>query len=154
MATGGWGGSVRVYEEDDKVDEKLLNQLSKWILYNRLPWLARNLGFTQAEIVRIMVPFNTPEEQIFQVNFSATPLALMNSYIFLKLNHFKSLYQVLKSFWESTITQKIMNGRKPMFPILLVIHKCRINVLKVTEEVMEFLFFVYISSLSVLFYEL
>ena len=43
MATGGWDGSVRVYEEDDKVDEKLLNQLSKWILYNRLPWLARNL---------------------------------------------------------------------------------------------------------------
>ena len=68
MATGGWDGSVRVYEEDDKVDEKLLNQLSKWILYNRLPWLARNLGFTQAEIVRIMVPFQTPEEQIFQVN--------------------------------------------------------------------------------------
>ena len=38
MATGVWDGSVRVYEEDDKVDEKLLNQLSKWILYNRLPW--------------------------------------------------------------------------------------------------------------------
>ena len=67
MATGGWDTSVRVYEEDDKVDEKLLNQLSKWILYNRLPWLARNLGFTQAEIFRIMIPFNTPEEQIFQV---------------------------------------------------------------------------------------
>ena len=71
MTTGGWDRSVRVYEEDDKVDEKLLNQLSKWILYNRLPWLARNLGFTQAEIVRIMVPFHTPEEQIFQVNNTA-----------------------------------------------------------------------------------
>ena len=54
MATGGWDGSVRVYEEDDKVDEKLLNQLSKWILYNRLPWLARNLGFTHDEIYTIM----------------------------------------------------------------------------------------------------
>ena len=68
MATGGWDGPVRVYEEDDKVDEKLLNQLSKWILYNRLPWLARNLGFTQAEIVRVMMQFQTAEEQIFQVN--------------------------------------------------------------------------------------
>ena len=67
MATGGWDTSVRVYEEDDKVDEKLLNQLSKWILYNRLPWLARNLGFTQAEISRIIIQNLTPEEQIFQV---------------------------------------------------------------------------------------
>ena len=67
MATGGWDGSVRVYEEDDKVDEKLLNQLSKWILYNRLPWLARNLGFTQAEISRIITQYLTPEERIFQV---------------------------------------------------------------------------------------
>ena len=79
MATGGWGESVRVYEEDDKVDEKLLNHLSKWILYNRLPWLARNLGFTQAEIVRIMVPFNTPEEQIFQVYFSTRSLERIDS---------------------------------------------------------------------------
>ena len=68
MATGGWDRSVRVYEEDDKVDEKLLNQLSKWILYNRLPWLARNLGFTDTEIVRIMMNYPAPEDQIFQVN--------------------------------------------------------------------------------------
>ena len=67
MATGGGDGSVRVYEEDDKVDEKLLNQLSKWILYNRLPWLARNLGFTQAEISRIIIQNLSPEEQIYQV---------------------------------------------------------------------------------------
>ena len=67
MATGGWDGSLRVYEEDDKVDEKLLNQLSKWILYNRLPWLARNLGFTQAEISRIIIQNLSPEEQIYQV---------------------------------------------------------------------------------------
>ena len=68
MATGGWDGSVRVYEEDDKVDEKLLNQLSKWILYNRLPWLAHNLGFTDAEIVHVMMQYPAPEEQIFQVH--------------------------------------------------------------------------------------
>ena len=67
MATGGCDGSVRVYEEDDKVDEKLLNQLSKWILYNRLPWFARNLGFTDTEIVRVMMNYPAPEEQIFQV---------------------------------------------------------------------------------------
>ena len=67
MATGGWDGSVRVYEEDDKVDEKLLNQLSKWILYNRSPWFARNLGFTQAEISRIIIQNLTSEEQIFEV---------------------------------------------------------------------------------------
>ena len=67
MATGGWNAPVRVYEEDDKVDEKLLNQLSKWILYNRLPWLAENLGFTPAEISRITTQYVTPEEQIFQV---------------------------------------------------------------------------------------
>ena len=69
MATGGWDGSVRVYEEDDKVDEKLLNQLSKWILYNRLPWLARNLGFIDTEIVHVMMQYPAPEEQIFQVYF-------------------------------------------------------------------------------------
>ena len=69
MATGGWDGSLRVYEEDDKVNEKLLNQLSKWILYNQLPWLARNLGFTQDEITSIMTQYYTPEEQIFKVGF-------------------------------------------------------------------------------------
>ena len=69
MATGGWDRSVRVYEEDDKVDEKLLNQLSKWILYNRLPWLARNLGFTDTEIVRVMMQYPASEEQIFQVRY-------------------------------------------------------------------------------------
>ena len=67
MATGGSDGAAGVYEEDDKVDEKLLNQLSKLILYNRLPCLARNLDFTQAEITLIIIQSLTPEEQIFQV---------------------------------------------------------------------------------------
>ena len=73
MATGGSDGSVGVYEEDDKVDEKLLNKLSKWILYNQLPCLARNLGFSHAEIFRIMVQSLTPEEQIFQVGLFYCP---------------------------------------------------------------------------------
>ena len=73
MATGGSDGSVGVYEEDDKVDEKLRNKLSKWILYNQLPCLARNLGFSHAEISRIMVQSLTPEEQIFQVGLFYCP---------------------------------------------------------------------------------
>ena len=67
MATG---GVRRIYEEDDKVDEYLLNQVSKWVLYHRLPSLARSLGFTQAEFSRIVGVNSQPEEQIFQVNLS------------------------------------------------------------------------------------
>ena len=67
MATGGWDRSVRVYEEDDTVDVELLNKLSKWILYDQLRILARNLGFTHAEISCIMTQYLRPEEQIFQV---------------------------------------------------------------------------------------
>ena len=56
------------YTGDDWVDERLLNQLSKWILYQRLPSLARDLGMSQADFSRIATPSNTAEEQIFQVN--------------------------------------------------------------------------------------
>ena len=62
------GGSDRLYEEDDVLDERLLNQTSKWIMYNRLPSLARHLGFSDAEISRIMFASKDPEEQCFQVN--------------------------------------------------------------------------------------
>ena len=65
MATG---GSERLYEEDDRLDERLLNQISKWIMYNKLPSLARNLGFSDAEISRIMFTHADPEEQCFQVS--------------------------------------------------------------------------------------
>ena len=61
------GGSERLYEEDDRVDERLLNQMSKWIMYNRLPSLARHLGFSDAEISRVMFASRDPEEQCFQV---------------------------------------------------------------------------------------
>ena len=61
------GGSERLYEEDDVLDERLLNQISKWIMYNRLPSLARHLGFSDAEITRIMFASRDPEEQCFQV---------------------------------------------------------------------------------------
>ena len=61
------GTMNRLYEEDDCLDIKLLNQLSKWILYNRLPSLARHLGFHEAEI-SIILAYRDPEEQCFQVN--------------------------------------------------------------------------------------
>ena len=58
----------RMYEEADFVDEYLLNQVSKWILYHRLGALARDLEISQAEFSRIATPSSTPEEQIFQVH--------------------------------------------------------------------------------------
>ena len=63
MATG---GDRRMYEEDDRVDEYLLNQLSKWILYHRLGALARDLGISQAEFSRIAIATSQPEEQVFK----------------------------------------------------------------------------------------
>ena len=66
MATG---GVRRIYEEDDPVDDSILNQLSKWILYHRLGALARGLGMSQAEFSRIAISSSTPEEQIFNVSF-------------------------------------------------------------------------------------
>ena len=61
------GGKHVLYQEDDMVDEYLLNQLSKYILFNHLGALARDLGFSQAEFSRIATPTNQPEEQIFKV---------------------------------------------------------------------------------------
>ena len=49
------------------MDEYLLNQVSKWVLYDRLGLLARDLGITQAEFTRIGGAKVQPEEQIFQV---------------------------------------------------------------------------------------
>ena len=65
MATG---GTKLTYEDDDRVDEYLLNQISKWILYYRLPSLARDLGISQAEFSRVSVATSQPEEQIFKVS--------------------------------------------------------------------------------------
>ena len=60
-------GSERLYEEDDLLDERLLNQISKWIMYDRLPFLARHLGLSDAEISRIRFYYRSPEEHCFQV---------------------------------------------------------------------------------------
>ena len=64
MATG---GIRRLYEEDDKVDDYLLHQVSKWVIYHRLGLLARDLGITEAEFSRIAIAATQPEEQIFKV---------------------------------------------------------------------------------------
>ena len=63
------GGGQHLYEGDDVVDEYLLNQLSKWILYHRLGALARNLGITEAEFSRIAIATSQPEEQVFKARF-------------------------------------------------------------------------------------
>ena len=63
------GGARRLFEEDDKVDEYLLNQVSKWVLYHRLPSLARDLGLSHADFSRIVGRKSQPEEQIFEVCF-------------------------------------------------------------------------------------
>ena len=63
-------GSDNLYQEQDRVDEKLLNELKSWIMYDRLETLARHLGFTQAKISTIMTDTTSPEEQIFKVNNS------------------------------------------------------------------------------------
>ena len=57
-----------MYGEDDEADIALLHRLGKWIMYNKLPQLALHLGFTMAEISRIMIPSRGPEEQIFEVS--------------------------------------------------------------------------------------
>ena len=63
MATGG-----RQYQENDQVDDYLLNQVSKWIIYNKLGSLARDLGLSHAQFSSIAIPYADPKEQIFQVD--------------------------------------------------------------------------------------
>ena len=67
MATGG----VRcIYEEDDRVDEHLLNQLSRYILYHRLGALAWDLGISKVEFTIISLKTSQPEERIFKVSLT------------------------------------------------------------------------------------
>ena len=69
MATGGPGtsGATHLYQEDDILDERFLEEISQWIMYDRLQSIARHLGLSDAEISRIVIPSRTPEEQCFQV---------------------------------------------------------------------------------------
>ena len=63
MATGS-----RQYQENDQVDDYLLNQVSKWIIYHKLGSLARDLGLSHAQFSRIAILSVYPKEQIFQVD--------------------------------------------------------------------------------------
>ena len=57
-----------VYEAEDLVNDRSLNYITKWILYDELGALARDLGISQADFSRIAVPTSTPAEQIFKVS--------------------------------------------------------------------------------------
>ena len=74
MASGG------LYEEDDNVDDYLLNQVSKHVLYNKLGSLARDLRLTDAEYSWIATPTKHPEEQIFGVSVGVYPC--VSTYMF------------------------------------------------------------------------
>ena len=56
---GATGGNVTLHHENDPPDDRLINRLSKWVMYNRLPQLAVRLGFTMPEITRIIIPSRT-----------------------------------------------------------------------------------------------
>ena len=62
----------RGYEAEDEVDDYFLNQISRSILYHRLGALARDLGLSQAEFSRIVIPGKPPEDQIFEVSSSGS----------------------------------------------------------------------------------
>ena len=113
MATGPGRDVPPLYEEDDVLDERLLNQISKWIMYHRLPSLARYLGISDAEISRIMIPSRTPEEQIFQVcSKVAKTLSMYKTtkpiFLLLKVVFYKLV--AIRQFIDSD--EPILNGLK------------------------------------------
>ena len=57
----------RIYEGDDTVDDTLLNQISKFIFYENLSSLARDLAIPQTEISGL-VEIKTSQEKIFKVS--------------------------------------------------------------------------------------
>ena len=63
MATG---TAQRVYEDNDNVDDTLLNQISKYVFYENLWSLARDLGIPETEI-SAMVEIKNPQEKIYKV---------------------------------------------------------------------------------------
>ena len=63
MATG---TAQRVYEDNDNVDDTLLNQISKYVFYENLSSLVRDLGIPQTEISG-MAEIKAPQEKIFKV---------------------------------------------------------------------------------------
>ena len=60
-----------VYEGNDTIDDNLLNQISKYVLYDKLWSLARDLGIKETEIRKI-TRVSSPQEQIFKVGIHYT----------------------------------------------------------------------------------
>ena len=56
-----------VYTGDDELDIRLLNKLSKFIIFQRLDVVAEHLGFTYAEFSQNIFTNKTPQEKIFHV---------------------------------------------------------------------------------------
>ena len=79
-------GERKRYSEDSAVDDYLLNQISKWIICDRLGLLARDLGIGQAEFSRIQAMKSAPVEQVFQVRSKYCILIKTNHHIFLGVN--------------------------------------------------------------------
>ena len=55
------------YEENDNVEDTLLNQISKYVFYENLWSLARDLEVRETEIQKIFRVSSPPQEQIFKV---------------------------------------------------------------------------------------
>ena len=63
------GGPSRLYEADDDLDIRLLNKVSKWILFNRMDIVAFHLGFTAARYSTIKYDRRKkPQKKIFDVS--------------------------------------------------------------------------------------
>ena len=60
--------SQRVYEMNDTCDDRLLNKVSKYIFFDNLWALARDLGVPETEIRELTVANITSHEKIVQAS--------------------------------------------------------------------------------------
>ena len=70
MATGGPSTARSpddLYKQDDVLNERLLHQIFKWIIWDELRPLAQHLGISSGGISRVMNEPITPEEKSFEV---------------------------------------------------------------------------------------
>ena len=63
------------YEGGDKVDEFILNQVAKHVIYGQLGSLSRDLGISDTEYGKITAPNVFPQnEQIYKVSLRMFPI--------------------------------------------------------------------------------
>ena len=60
------------YEGNDTVDDTLLNQISKYVFYDELSSMARDLEVRETEIRKIRRVSSSSQEQIFKVRIVLT----------------------------------------------------------------------------------